>query len=922
MSNIIGMAEALKIDGWMSEEELSFLGGQAARVETALQIGCYKGRSSYVIGKNIRGHLLDIDSFVGDHGNTLSITDLAATYIKNIGDLLGTKIKVMIGNSHDLLKVLNAKFDLVFIDGSHSYGDVKKDIELSMQLMSPGGLICGHDYSHSIEVKQAVDEIFGGKVKSYNNTSIWYIANEIIPSMDRSNELKPVVINIQTEKPFDISLERLPAKSFSAVYCVYDDDVWLRQSLSSVYSCCDRIFFLVGDKPWNGDCTDNSSTLCCIHDYPDPHRKIEVITGIWENEADQRNAGLRLVEKEGQDYCFVVDADEIYDPTNLKNMMNFAISHPEIECWHMTWDTYWKSPFYKIEPREPFKPVVFIKSGGLMFVKNRDVGGDGHGLIPPEIGFCHHLSYARTDKQVRKKIGTFSHAQEIKSDWFQSIWKRWDSDHSLSNLHPTHPSVYQRAVSQPTAALPPVLRDSLEGCRRGGKLTTIIILSHNQLGHTKKCLESVQKHTPEAHEIIFVDNASTDGTVEWLKQVVDESPNYKLIENKTNLGFAAGNNQGLAWASGDYLLLLNNDTIVTKGWLARMLALLEGYVEVGVVGPVSNYVSGPQQVPLASYRNLDEMELFANDWAREHQGQSLEFPRVVGFCLLAKREVIEKIGGLDERFGNGNFEDDDYCLRAAMVGYKTRIAKDVFIHHTGNQTFRGAGIDYQASLGNNWEVFKKKWHLPQSLPYGAKYLLNSEPENLLDYYIPLPSRAEIPLTSYNNLGKDEDAVNSVRLFKNKLTPPIVAGNWEQAIQLLKEAISSNETRAAVDELWNDLGYSYFMANQLCEAETAFNRGLAINPQNLDLLNNLASLYLHQEDYNQATHYLNRALYLNPKDVGALRTFGDCAVKLQRFDVALHAYVTLRRLLPDNDGLDQMIFDLARLSGPCIAPTPS
>ena len=104
-----------------------------------------------------------------------------------------------------------------------------------------------------------------------------------------------------------------------------------------------------------------------------------------------------------------------------------------------------------------------------------------------------------------------------------------------------------------------------------------------------------------------------------------------------------------------------------------------------------------------------------------------------------------------------------------------------------------------------------------------------------------------------------------------------------------------------------------MANLPQQAEIAFGDGLKINPQSFDLLNNLASLYLHQEDYNRATDYVNRALRLDPHDVGALRTLGDCAIKLSRFDVALRAYEHVKKLSPGTEGIDQVIADLALLA---------
>ena len=447
-------------------------------------------------------------------------------------------------------------------------------------------------------------------------------------------------------------------------------------------------------------------------------------------------------------------------------------------------------------------------------------------------------------------------------------------------------------------------------------LTSIIILTHNQLEHTKLCLQSIKKYTPQPYELILVDNGSTDGTLDYLRKYANDHSNVRVIANKENLGFAAGNNQGLALAGGDYLLLLNNDTVVTEGWLAHMLSVFERYSEVGIVGPVSNYVSGPQQVKEASYQSLKKMPHFAKQWSAAHMGQTVEFYRVVGFCLLAKREVIDRIGGLDEQFGSGNFEDDDFCLRAAVAGYKARIAQDAFIHHTGSQTFKGAGINYQQSLLRNWEIFKTKWKLPQDLPYGAKYTLNIDTSDLSQYYIPLPPRAGISPLIINTTPneKAEDTAAPIVMFEKMVQTAQTAGNWEQAIQLLTEALNLNQTNNDAVSLWNDLGYSYFMADLPQQAEIAFNSGLEINPQNLDLLNNLASLYLHVADYDKATDFVNRALRLNPHDVGALRTLGDCAIKLAKFDVALRAYEHVKKLSPATDGIDQVIADLVRLAG--------
>jgi GT2 family glycosyltransferase/tetratricopeptide (TPR) repeat protein len=270
-----------------------------------------------------------------------------------------------------------------------------------------------------------------------------------------------------------------------------------------------------------------------------------------------------------------------------------------------------------------------------------------------------------------------------------------------------------------------------------GSFTSIIVLAHNQLRDTQQCVASIEKHTAMAYELILVDNGSTDGTGQFFRDYAAKHSNVRVILNRANLGFSAGNNQALACAGGKAIVLLNNDTVVTAGWLEQMHRTLALHPDCGLVGPVSNYVSGPQLVA-ATYSSLDQLPQFAASWSAGHAGQSDEVPRLVGFCLLLRRAVLEKIGGLDPQFGSGNFEDDDFCIRAVLAGFKLRIARDSFVHHTGGQTFKGAQIDYRASLERNWGLFKAKWAMPKETPLDNGYRLPAAVPAGLTLQLPLP----------------------------------------------------------------------------------------------------------------------------------------------------------------------------------------
>ena len=257
------------------------------------------------------------------------------------------------------------------------------------------------------------------------------------------------------------------------------------------------------------------------------------------------------------------------------------------------------------------------------------------------------------------------------------------------------------------------------------ELTSIILVTRNGLEVTRRCLESIRKHTSRPYEVIVVDNGSTDGTPEFLQQQKD----VRVILNRENRGFAAANNQGIQMARGRYIVLLNNDTVVTPGWLEGLQRAANLSPQVGLVGPVTNFVYQPSQLVETGYRSLEEMEPFALQWREKNRNQYQTTVKLVGFCLLIKREVVEKVGLLDEKFGLGNFEDDDYCIRARLAGFDLIIAREVFIHHEGSYSFRKNKVDYRANMRKNLEYFKQKWR--DVLEFrGERYFLKEDLKQL------------------------------------------------------------------------------------------------------------------------------------------------------------------------------------------------
>ncbi len=235
--------------------------------------------------------------------------------------------------------------------------------------------------------------------------------------------------------------------------------------------------------------------------------------------------------------------------------------------------------------------------------------------------------------------------------------------------------------------------------------TSIVIPTYNQLALVKQCVETIRWNTPEPHEIIVVDNASTDGTRAYLQTMGGEL-RFRVMDR--NYGFAGAINAGLMMAKGRTIVLLNNDTLVTENWLSNMLRCLNSDDNIGMVGPITNYISGIQMVKVP-YGKLSEMPEFARRNNRPDPSRWRETDLLIGFCLLLRRELFEEVGYFDEGFEIGNFEDNDYSVRVKLLGKKLMIAQDSFIHHIGSVSIKAVG-DRMAKVNNQNESFyHRKW---------------------------------------------------------------------------------------------------------------------------------------------------------------------------------------------------------------------
>ena len=241
-------------------------------------------------------------------------------------------------------------------------------------------------------------------------------------------------------------------------------------------------------------------------------------------------------------------------------------------------------------------------------------------------------------------------------------------------------------------------------------LASIVVVTYNNVDLTRACLESIYERTEwPRFEVIVVDNASSDGTRRYLEGAPARFPDLGVVLNEKNWGFAAGNNIGLRQARGDYLVLLNNDTVVTRGWLSTLIRHLHADPKLGLIGPVTNEVGNEAKVEIG-YATVEDMPAWAAEFVKKNDGGTRSVSMLAMFCVALRRDVLDRVGFLDERFGIGMFEDDDFCRRIQDEGYELRCVADCYVHHAGRASFKLLGDKkYLEVFEHNRALYQEKW---------------------------------------------------------------------------------------------------------------------------------------------------------------------------------------------------------------------
>jgi GT2 family glycosyltransferase len=238
----------------------------------------------------------------------------------------------------------------------------------------------------------------------------------------------------------------------------------------------------------------------------------------------------------------------------------------------------------------------------------------------------------------------------------------------------------------------------------GGVELSVVIATFGHVQRLELCLLSIAAYSaPCRFELVVVDDASPNPEV--VARTVRLLPGAELLRNSRNLGFARALNRGVAHTKGDVLVLMNDDVVVTPGWLPELLRVLAAERAAGLVGPTSND-TGDLATVAAEYDSLEGLLRFA-----ERRPQRVrEVDKVALHCALIRRELYDEIGGLDEGYGRGMFEDDDLSAAVRERGRRVLLADGAYVHHEAGSSFRQLpSFEYLARFEVNRRRFERKW---------------------------------------------------------------------------------------------------------------------------------------------------------------------------------------------------------------------
>ena len=248
---------------------------------------------------------------------------------------------------------------------------------------------------------------------------------------------------------------------------------------------------------------------------------------------------------------------------------------------------------------------------------------------------------------------------------------------------------------------------------------SIIILTHNKAEYTKRCLESLLRTAGAPFEVVVLDNGSSDATPDMLAEMKGRceaaGAGLRVQFNGRNVGCSTARNMGMAMARGDYIVFLDNDTLVADpAWLSKLAAPMQQGPAVRVTAPKLTYPFAPHRIQCAGVgiSRSGRVAFLGRGEARDDPRFNVrkDVQCAISACMMFPKGLADEIGGLDEAFNPIQFEDLDFCYRARAKGYKVVYVPEAEVHHWESITSDGTpALPNRYLIIKHGLLFKQRW---------------------------------------------------------------------------------------------------------------------------------------------------------------------------------------------------------------------
>lgn len=426
---------------------------------------------------------------------------------------------------------------------------------------------------------------------------------------------------------------------------------------------------------------------------------------------------------------------------------------------------------------------------------------------------------------------------------------------------------------------------------------SIVIVTCNPGNALKRCVDSIVSTTEYDFEIIFIDNGSYDGTQQYLEDLIAEHNNFQLIKNKKNAGVAVGYNQGFTKTTGDYILMLDDHTLVPKGWLESLMATLTRHAKIGMVGPAANVVRDRQVLQEVPYQDEEGFTEFAEVLAENNINSITPKRRIDPSAVLMKRAVYQEIAKLDDQFDQVNYVVDDLCLRVQNAGYVVMEHQGVCIHHLADHTFKADVLSSYAP-DDNFRKFMDKWSAididellgiknPLNEIYclrcqeGMDYLTSGEFEKGYQLFTQLIEKHPVfeeALVGFSMAAKETQ-------------------RFDESFSTISHILKINPYNA---HAYNLSGLLAAEIGDLDKAKKYFKKAYEIDKSFISSRRNHAEILSIHDNVSESTTVLLDILQDFPEDIESLLLLAQLKIKTEHFNDAVILARTVLKIDPDQE----------------------